>query len=182
MNRISNIFQHLTFYSGSRINQVRDTLQIFLRSLPEGTLFNIIGFGKYPEIPPTQMMKFLGTKFEKLFPESKEYNDNSLSIAISHVEKMTANLGGTNLLSPIQAILAEKPKEGIPRQVFLLTDGNHFLRNFSKFFVNFLRIFLHFQLGEVDNTTACVDEVRAHADTTRVFTFGIGAVSFRKFF
>ena len=94
--------------SGSRISQVRDTLQIFLRSLPEGTLFNIFGFG---------------SKFEKLFPESKEYNESTLQTAVQHVEKMTANLGGTNLLSPLQAIFAEKAKEGIPRQLFILTDG-----------------------------------------------------------
>lgn len=31
--------------SGSRISQVADTLQIFLRSISEGTMFNIIGFG-----------------------------------------------------------------------------------------------------------------------------------------
>ena len=123
--------------SGSRINQVKDTLQIFLRSLPEGTLFNIIGFG---------------SRFEKLFPESKEYNESTLQTATTHVEKMFANLGGTNLLSPLQAIFAEKAKEGIPRQLFVLTDG------------------------EVDNTQACLDEVRLHANTTRVFTFGIGAV------
>jgi hypothetical protein len=137
--------------SGSRISQVRDTLQIFLRSLPEGTLFNIIGFG---------------SKYEKLFPESKEYNESSLQLAVTHVEKMTANLGGTNLLNPLQGIFAEKSKEGIPRQLFVLTDGN------SHFFL-ILNIFS----GEVDNTQQCLDEVRLHSDTTRVFTFGIGAVS-----
>ncbi len=31
--------------AGSRIKQVAETLQLFLRSLPEGTFFNIIGFG-----------------------------------------------------------------------------------------------------------------------------------------
>ena len=46
-----------------------------------------------------------------------------MATATQHVEKMSANLGGTNLLSPIQAILSEKPKEGIPRQLFILTDG-----------------------------------------------------------
>jgi uncharacterized protein with von Willebrand factor type A (vWA) domain len=105
--------------SGSRINQVRDTLQIFLRSLPEGTLFNIIGFG---------------SKFEKLFPESKEYNENSLQIAVKHCEKMTANLGGTNLLSPLKAIFGEKSKEGIPRQLFVLTDGSSQFFSVSYFF------------------------------------------------
>lgn len=47
--------------SGGRMNQVKDTLQIFLRSLGEGTLFNIIGFG---------------TRTEHLFKKSSvEYND-----------------------------------------------------------------------------------------------------------
>lgn len=47
--------------SGARINQVKDTLQIFLRSLGEGTMFNIIGFG---------------TNTEQLFKGgSVEYND-----------------------------------------------------------------------------------------------------------
>jgi hypothetical protein len=52
--------------SGSRINQVRDTLQIFLRSLGEGTLFNIIGFG---------------SRTEHLFRDgSVEYNDKFVSL------------------------------------------------------------------------------------------------------
>lgn len=45
--------------AGSRINSVKDTLQVFLRSIPEGTLFNIIGFG---------------TNTELLFQQSAEYN------------------------------------------------------------------------------------------------------------
>jgi len=35
--------------AGSRMNSVKETLQIFLRSIPEGTLFNIIGFGTNTE-------------------------------------------------------------------------------------------------------------------------------------
>lgn len=47
--------------SGSRIEQVKNTLQIFLRSLSEGTMFNIIGFG---------------SSTQHLFKEgSVEYND-----------------------------------------------------------------------------------------------------------
>ncbi len=64
--------------AGSRMNNVKETLQVFLRSLPEGTLFNIVGFG---------------TKFEKLFPQSVEYNEKSLKTATEHVAKMSANLG-----------------------------------------------------------------------------------------
>jgi hypothetical protein len=36
---------------------------------------------------------------------------------------MHANLGGTNIVEPLLAIFKEKTKPGIPRQVFLLTDG-----------------------------------------------------------
>jgi hypothetical protein len=109
-----------------------------LRSLPEGTLFNIVGFG---------------TSFQKLFPQSKEYNDKTLEIASAHVAKMNADLGGTNIVEPLRAIFQEPVTEGVPRQLFILTDG------------------------EVNNTQECLDTVRKEAQTTRVFTFGIGQVS-----
>lgn len=125
-----------------------------MNSLPEGTLFNIVGFGD---------------NFVKLFPGSKEYNDKTLQIATEHVNKMEANMGGTEIVKPLSAIFAEKPKEGIPRQacqnstnqptslidiqIFLLTDG------------------------EVRNTQECIDTVRKHAGDTRLFTFGIGTVN-----
>lgn len=67
-----------------------------------------------------------------------------------HVSHMSANLLGTNILTPLEQILESKPKEGYPRQLFVLTDG------------------------EVHNTQECINFVRKHADTTRVFTFGIG--------
>lgn len=121
--------------AGSRMNSVKETLQIFLRSIPEGTLFNIVGFG---------------SNTKSLFPASKEYNDSSLAIAVAFVEKMFANLGGTNIIKPLMEIFGTQPKPGIPRQLFLLTDG------------------------EVNNTQECIDTVRRHASSTRVFTFGIG--------
>jgi hypothetical protein len=121
---------------------VKETLQIFLRSLPEGTLFNIVSFG---------------TNFSSLFPDgSKEYNDKTLQAASEHASKMTANMGGTNILAPLVSLFKTKPKEGIPRQIFLLTDG------------------------EVTNTQECIDVVRKNAHTTRIFTFGIGSDASKK--
>eukprot|EP01114_Cavostelium_apophysatum_P014046 TRINITY_DN3539_c0_g1_i1.p1 TRINITY_DN3539_c0_g1~~TRINITY_DN3539_c0_g1_i1.p1 ORF type:complete len:886 (+),score=216.32 TRINITY_DN3539_c0_g1_i1:162-2819(+) len=123
--------------SGSRISQVRDCLQVFLRSLPEKTLFNIVGFG---------------SSYQFLFPNgSEEYNDTTLKMASAYVSALTANMGGTKILPPLEAIFQATPKEGVPRQVFLLTDG------------------------EVSNTQECIFCVRKNAQTTRVFTFGIGA-------
>jgi uncharacterized protein with von Willebrand factor type A (vWA) domain len=63
--------------SGSRINQVRSTMQILLRSLAEGTMFNIVGFG---------------SSFSKLFKESVEYNEKNLNQALQHVEMMQAGI------------------------------------------------------------------------------------------
>eukprot|EP01113_Clastostelium_recurvatum_P026748 TRINITY_DN3212_c0_g1_i2.p1 TRINITY_DN3212_c0_g1~~TRINITY_DN3212_c0_g1_i2.p1 ORF type:complete len:921 (-),score=240.09 TRINITY_DN3212_c0_g1_i2:11-2773(-) len=122
--------------AGSKINKVRDTMQLFLRSIPEGTLFNIVGFG---------------TRHEFLFPEgSVEYNERTLAHATQHIGGLAANLGGTEILRPLEAIFGQPAKEGIPRQVFILTDG------------------------QVKNTSDCIDSVRRHARTTRVFTFGMG--------
>ena len=95
--------------AGGKINRVKETLQLFLKSIPEGTLFNIIGFG---------------TNFKKLFEGgSVEYNEKNVAAALEHVNGMTANMGGTDILKPLMAIFGEKAKPGIPRQIFLLTDG-----------------------------------------------------------
>jgi uncharacterized protein YegL len=122
--------------AGSRINQAKNALHLFLRSLPEGTMFNIVGFG---------------TAFRKLFSESQEYNSTSFSAATNHVNAMKADLGGTNVLAPLQDILSGGPNLDYPRQVFLLTDG------------------------DVDNTNQVIEYVKKNSNGTRIFTFGIGA-------
>ncbi|KAH3732835.1 Vault protein inter-alpha-trypsin domain [Pelomyxa schiedti] len=121
---------------GEPIEQVKQTLQIFLRSLPEGTRFNIIGFGTYHV-----------TLFSK---GSAVYNEETLDTASKYVVKMSANLGGTNIMGPLKSIFSKKPTPGIPRQVFLLTDG------------------------QISDTEECIAAVRGNASTTRVFTYGIG--------
>lgn len=100
-------------------------------------MFNIIGFGD---------------NFMKLFQDgSVEYNEKNLKIALEHCKKLEADLGGTDVLSPLKGIFSQPSKSGIPRQIFLLTDG------------------------EVDNTDLCIKTVKKEARNTRVFTFGIGS-------
>jgi len=94
--------------AGSRLNQAKNALHLFLRSLPEGTQFNIVGFG---------------STYEKLFPTSVEYNDKNFKIATDHVNSMKSNLAGTNILPPLQYILSQPPNPDYPRQLFVLTDG-----------------------------------------------------------
>ena len=79
--------------SGSLIERAKETLQFFLRSMPEGVRFNIIGFG---------------SRYETMFKESVPYNDDNLDIATGKVNEIRANLGGTNLYDPLKYIFGLK--------------------------------------------------------------------------
>ena len=115
--------------SGGFINSARETLILFLKSLPEGCNFNIIGFG---------------SRYEKLFPAvSVPYTQETLDKATQHAQGMQANLGGTELLQPLEYIFREKTTSGLPRQIFVLTDG------------------------AVSNTNACIRKVKDNAARSR---------------
>ncbi|KAL6058963.1 von Willebrand factor A domain-containing protein 5A [Balamuthia mandrillaris] len=94
--------------AGSRIEQAKNALFLFLQSIPLGTRFNVVGFGSH---------------FTQLFSESVKYNGDTLKKAIAHVKDMAANMGGTSILPPLQSILSTPPDPYYPRQVFVLTDG-----------------------------------------------------------
>ncbi|KAH3759502.1 Vault protein inter-alpha-trypsin domain [Pelomyxa schiedti] len=119
----------------SAISLLAETMLMLLHSLPYGCLFNIIGFG---------------SSYERLFQQSITYNDESLSQSISHVSGLRANLGGTDLHSPLSFIFNLPEDINFPRQIFLLTDGDVERKE---------------QLGSL---------VRHNSKCSRVFTFGIG--------
>jgi hypothetical protein len=93
---------------GRSIEEVRNALQLCLRSLHEGCRFNIVGFG---------------STSEALFPESRAYDQASLDVASRHVAGLRADLGGTELLPALTSVLGMRHHEGLPRQVVVLTDG-----------------------------------------------------------
>ena len=95
--------------SGSYIRSASETLILFLKSLPEESYFNIIGFG---------------SSYQKLFPNSVPYGEDHLEKAIKHAQNMDADLGGTELLPPLKHIFGMPCHSGYSRQVFVLTDGS----------------------------------------------------------
>ena len=95
--------------SGSYIKEAAETLMLCLKSLPEACSFNIIGFG---------------SRYEKLFPESVLYDQANLDKAIAHTEGLKADLGGTELYSPLEYIFSQPLNPNLTRQVFVLTDGS----------------------------------------------------------
>ena len=113
---------------GAYIKSARETLILFLKSIPPGCHFNIIGFG---------------SRYQSLFPKSVPYNQENLDAAMKHTETMEADLGGTELLGPLQHIFKQPLLSGLPRQVFVLTDGS------------------------VSNTHACVQEVKNNVKFAR---------------
>ncbi|MES1244016.1 MAG: VIT domain-containing protein [Acidobacteriota bacterium] len=121
---------------GTSIEEARNALQLCLRSMIAGCRFNIIGFG---------------SSHRALFRRSRPYDDSSLSEASAHVAAMAADLGGTELLPALELALKPAGKDGLARQVVILTDG------------------------QVTNTDACIALAKEHAAEARIFTFGIGA-------
>jgi Ca-activated chloride channel homolog len=94
--------------SGSSIEQVRAALHLCLRSLREGDLFNVVGFG---------------STFAALFRRSTAYGQATLEQAAAHVDAMDADMGGTEIFPALASVLAQPVPEGAQRQVVILTDG-----------------------------------------------------------
>jgi uncharacterized protein with von Willebrand factor type A (vWA) domain len=92
--------------SGTGIRLAREAAVFFLKSLPSSCRFNIVSFG---------------SSHSKMFPEPVEYNDENLNKAVSEVSSYQADMGGTEIYSPLQEIFNHAPQ--FPRSVFLLTDG-----------------------------------------------------------
>ncbi|XP_051779069.1 von Willebrand factor A domain-containing protein 5A-like isoform X12 [Erpetoichthys calabaricus] len=121
--------------SARRIESARDTLLLLLKSLPFGCYFNICLFGSH---------------FKFFFPKSVEYTQQTMESAMKKVKDMDANLGGTEILSPLCEIFREPCKPGYPRQLFVFTDG------------------------EVGNIKEVIEKVKKNSAKHRCFTFGIG--------
>ncbi|PKU32613.1 von willebrand factor a domain-containing protein 5b1 [Limosa lapponica baueri] len=94
--------------NGVNINRVKDALLVILKSLMPACLFNIIGFG---------------STFKTLFPASQTYCEESLAVACESIKRIRADMGGTNILSPLKWVIRQPIHRGHPRLLFLLTDG-----------------------------------------------------------
>ena len=95
--------------SGSRIDAAKEALLLLLKSLPVGCNFNVVSFG---------------SQFQSLFGDgSRPYSKETLDQALELQGTMSADMGGTEILRPLKEVFAKAPAPGMPRQVFLITDG-----------------------------------------------------------
>ncbi|KFQ44495.1 von Willebrand factor A domain-containing protein 5B1, partial [Nestor notabilis] len=85
--------------SDVNINCVKDALLVILKSLMPECLFNVIGFG---------------STFKTLFPASQTYCEESLAIACESIKRIRADMGSTNILSPLKWVIRQPIHRGHP--------------------------------------------------------------------
>nr|XP_009680936.1 PREDICTED: von Willebrand factor A domain-containing protein 5B1 [Struthio camelus australis] len=124
--------------SGVNINRVKDALLVILKSLMPACLFNVVGFG---------------STFKALFPASRTYCEESLAVACESIKRIRADMGGTDILSPLKWIIRQPIHRGPPRQK---PDG------------------------AVGNTGKVLELLRNHSCSTRCYSFGIGQKACRR--
>ena len=97
--------------AGSSIKIASQALKLFIQSLPAKSYYQIIGFGSryviYDDIP-------------------KEYIQKNIDETIATIEKLKADLGGTDIYKPLKHIYDSYDiydKINLPKNIFLLTDG-----------------------------------------------------------
>ncbi|MGD8628075.1 MAG: VIT and VWA domain-containing protein, partial [bacterium] len=122
---------------GESIVQAKKALEICLKALEPGTAFNVYRFG---------------STFESMFEKPVTYDKKTLKKALGYLKHVDADLGGTEILSPLQHIYDGKITRGcVSREIIFITDG------------------------EVANEEQVFKLVRAGNAKTRVFAIGIGA-------
>lgn len=95
--------------AGDRIEKAKESLILFLKSLPECSTFNVVSFG---------------SNFERMFKTSVPTDDLHIEEAVRLIEAFKADLGGTEIAQPLISIAeAEQPMKEHSRHVILLTDG-----------------------------------------------------------
>lgn len=123
---------------GAKIEQARQALALCLRGLDPADTFEIVRFG---------------SQHDRFFGEARPYTEESLARATRWLPQLQANMGGTEILEPLQVINRQPVDPERPRQLLLLTDG------------------------QVSNEDDVIALCREHRADTRVFTFGIGAAA-----
>lgn len=92
---------------GDKMKMAKDTVQLFLNSLPARCKFNIISFG---------------THYSTMFRKSVVYKSETLQKALEMLSTFSADMMETNILTPMKYIFRQ-PTSNQPRNIFLLTDG-----------------------------------------------------------
>ena len=141
INETPGLFIFLIDQSGSMrgnsIDLVKQALLLFIQSLPVNSYFQLIGFG---------------TNFKKYNEEPVIYNKENVEKIINIINSLRADLGGTNISSPLSAIYNDNnySKINLSKNIFLLTDG------------------------QVHDREQCINLITSNSSKFRIHALGIG--------
>ncbi|KAF7167878.1 hypothetical protein CNMCM5623_001025 [Aspergillus felis] len=90
-----------------KIDTLKSALRVFLKSLPVGVCFNICSFG---------------SSYSFLWKQSLLYSAESLKEALSFVDGVRADMGGTEMQEAVEAAVHSRMKDK-ELEVLILTDG-----------------------------------------------------------
>lgn len=121
--------------SGNSIDMARQALIYALKSLPPNSFFNVVSFG---------------SNHQELYPQSIASTEDNIEDAIRKVNRFGADMGGTEIYSPVYQVLMRERLKKHPRVLFLLTDG------------------------EIADPDQVISIIRANKHRARVFSLGIG--------
>ncbi|KAL4466766.1 hypothetical protein ABPG74_010363 [Tetrahymena malaccensis] len=94
---------------GSNIETAKQSLIFFLKSLPEGSIYNIISFG---------------SDYSIMYSQSVQFNDQNLQDSIDQIEKFQANMGGTNISQALKYLMYNlQDQYGLRKKIYIITDG-----------------------------------------------------------
>ena len=124
--------------SGSAIRLVSESLLFFLQSLPKDSYFQLIGFG---------------STFKKINDKPLAYNKENVKSTMDIIKNLKADLGGTDISSPLKEIFNSKDYDEIKlgRNLFILTDG------------------------KVRNREECLELISTNCEKFKVHAIGIGS-------
>ena len=124
--------------AGSAMRMVSESLLFFLQSLPKDSYFQLIGFG---------------STFKKINDKPLLYNKENVKSTMEIIKNLKADLGGTDISSPLKEIFNSKDYDDIKlgKNIFILTDG------------------------EVNNREECLDLISTNCEKFKVHAIGIGS-------
>ncbi|VDM36336.1 unnamed protein product [Hydatigera taeniaeformis] len=95
--------------SGSKMERTRESLLLFLKSLPRRCRFQLVGFG---------------STFEPLFAQPVDYNKENVDRALEYQKSLSADMGGTEVLPALRCVY-NTPTTGAGwyKYIIFLTDG-----------------------------------------------------------
>ena len=124
--------------AGSSMRLVSESLLFFLQSLPKDSYFQLIGFG---------------STYKKINDKPLIYNKENVKYTMDIVRNLKADLGGTDISSPLKDIFNCKDYDSINlgRNLFILTDG------------------------EVNNREECLELISTNSEKFKIHAIGIGS-------